>query len=252
MTIKYSIASSIVKKHINHFSITSSKDIILSINQKRLKDFSINDNVITFNANNVFTLQEYLNNNNHNIEYTSTLALLSDIGFQILYLENNNLGIPFFNLEDIIVITYRDNDSMKNIGQPILEETNLDDESFDPVFIFLNNDKIFKINENNLIFVDTPISFQKYSFLSPELDSIDHSKLPFYVNFRSCYFSSALLIIYVLLDKHFKSNTPSITDGNIINNNLISILDPIQYTNLYYFLLRCLEFDPDKRKFIFI
>lgn len=84
----------------------------------------------------------------------------------------------------------------------------------------------------------------KEFFAAPELLKIN--RLPAKVHYKSCYYSLASLIIYLLI---YNPDNPHTFD-----TNPLSYLDkhPVKNTKLYWLLSRCLEEDPNKRSIIFI
>ena len=104
----------------------------------------------------------------------------------------------------------------------------------DNLFVFMNSNKIFEIDNDNIV-INIPLQTNK-GFLSPEL--LGKDTLPIKVNFKAAYYSLGSLIIYCLLKK---TTTKDHTE-----------LTPIIYTNLYYFLKRCLQENPKKRFLLYI
>ena len=171
--------------------------------------FSDDKTVIRFSATSVETLDQFIAQKAHQISYDNALGLFSDIGNQLETLEKHQLGIPQFNTHDIIVINAN-------------------------TFFYVNQEKIFPMNdENNLVF-ETPI--QKNKFSSPELKAI--KSLPNSIPFQSGMFSLALLTSFCLTGE----------DGS----DHAKILAPIYTTPLYYSLLRCLHKKPTKRFYLMI
>jgi len=101
-----------------------------------------------FNAESVMPLTTFINkqSNKHGTNYNIILHFIGNIGNQLTFLRNKGYSIPFFSLEDFIVID--------NI-----------------IFSFVNDDKIFKIDEETRnITLDYPITYNKNnSFIPPHI-----------------------------------------------------------------------------------
>ena len=103
------------------------------------------------------------------------------------------------------------------------------------IFFFVNTGKILPIL-NNEITLKMPISM-KQSFLTPD---VDWKHLPIKAHFNTGIYSFALLVIYA---------TTKINYQKKINDDFFN---PIYQTKLYYFLLRCLNDNPEERQFLYI
>jgi hypothetical protein len=169
---------------------------------------------------------------------------IGNIGNQLTYLKKKGYAIPFISLEDIIVID-------------------------DIIFAFINNDKVFKIedgedgedernerNERNNhnsknIVIDFPIKFnKKNSFIPPMIKKYFHSstshssdsqKLPIIIHHSWGLYSFAQLCIFIFLKK-------------IINDDIDyeDNAGPFIYTPLYWCLKRCLDKNNSKRILLYI
>ena len=94
------------------------------------------------------------------------------------------------------------------------------------------NDKIVDILDSDSVTITTPINF-KSKFMAPELKDFYKSKnkeLPFATNISCLYYSVGLLIF----------------------ESLEYNLDDLHDSQLYHFLKRCLEKNPNNRFFIFV
>ena len=230
MTILYTRGSIEIKKSQTHnkYQITNNSYILqffkisnlsYTKGKKGKKENEESDNMVDFSAESVQTLSQLLNHEK-SFDYQTILFMLHNIGKQLLHLEENNKGILFFDLEDIVVIN-------------------------DNTFVFINVDKILE-SKNRLFTLMTPIQM-KSLFLSPELKG--KLTLPLEIYNTSSYYSLSLLLIYCLYGaKFFTQNIKSNKDSL----KSFSFLNTIFSTNLYFFLIRCLEHDPYKRKFIYI
>ena len=176
-----------------------------------------------FNADSVMPLTTFINKqgNKKGTNYNVILHFIGNIGNQLTFLRNNGYSIPFFSLEDFIVID--------NI-----------------IFSFINDDKIFKIDdETKNITVDYPIQYNKnHSFIPPGLalgldDQPD--KIPIDIYYSSIYHSLAQMCVYVFLRKQIKDE-----------EDYDKVAGPFIYTSLYWCLKRCLDKDENKRILLYV
>ena len=103
------------------------------------------------------------------------------------------------------------------------------------IFFFINTVKILPILKNEII-LKIPIDIKK-SFLTPDTD---WKHLPIKTHFKTGLYSFALLVINI------------ITNTSYEKNKIDTILNPIYQTKLYYFILRCLNDNPEERLFLYI
>jgi len=103
------------------------------------------------------------------------------------------------------------------------------------IFFFINTGKILPIIKKQLT-LKVPIDIKK-SFLTPD---INWKQLPIKSHFNNGIYSFALLLIY--------TSTKTLYEKGINDE----ILNPIYQTKLYYFILRCLNNNPDERMFLYI
>jgi len=176
-----------------------------------------------FNADSVMPLTTFINkqSNKQGTNYNIILHFIGNIGNQLTFLRNKGYSIPFFSLEDFIVID--------NI-----------------IFSFVNNDKIFKIDEETKhITLDYPIPYNKNnSFIPPHIalglqDQPD--KIPIDINYSSIYYSLAQLCVYIFLRKQIKGE-----------EDYEKVSGPFIYTSLYWCLKRCLDKDENKRILLYV
>ena len=178
---------------------------------------------IKFNAESVMPLTTFINkqSNKKGTDYNVILHFIGNIGNQLTFLRNQGYSIPFFSLEDFIVI---DN----------------------TIFSFMNDDKIFKIDdETKYITLDYPIQYNKNnSFIPPHvalgLDD-EPDKIPMDIYFSSIYYSLAQLCVYIFLRKQIKDE-----------EDYDKISGPFIYTSLYWCLKRCLDKDENKRILLYV
>ena len=232
----------------NFYNIESSKLILDSINDNLThgnsniklnvipsnieKQKKINSNTkkdlyekikIEFNAESVMPLNKFLDkaNNKNGTDYNVILHFIGNIGNQITFLRNQGYSIPFFSLEDFIVIDHT-------------------------IFSFINDEKIFKIdNKTKNITIDYPIHYNKRnSFIPPHvLMGIDNEpdKIPIDIYFSTIYYSLAQICVYIFLRE-------IITD----EKDFDKVSGPFIYTPLYWCLKRCLDKDENKRILLYV
>jgi hypothetical protein len=168
-------------------------------------------------------LSKFLNKkeNKHGLHFNTMLHFIGNIGNQLTHFKNNGYSIPFFSLDDIIVID-------------------------EVIFAFINTDKIFKIDtkNNNNITIDYPISYDAFnSFIPPGIgfDNPKESKLPIDVHFSSAHYSLAQLCIFIFLKQKIKNEA----DYDEVSGSFI-------YTSFYWCLKRCLDKDENKRILLYV
>jgi hypothetical protein len=176
---------------------------------------------IYFKAHNIKTLSQLLKEKNNQLSYRHALLLFLCIGDQIRYLEKDKHSILVYNLNDIVIISS-------------------DKEQYDVIFLLLNTSHFFPIN-NEKFNINIPFP-KKNNFLSPELKKVN--SLPFSINYKSTYYSIALLIASCLNSDILKSKS--------IFEELKTELNLIQDSKLFYALLRCLDDKPENRYYLYI
>jgi len=131
----------------------------------------------TIKADSIITLKELLKKHKNKMPYELCMELLYNIGNQIQTLERFYLGIPYVDLDDIVVID---------------EKT----------FLFLNSDKLIDIKSQQLEIVQ-PI--KNSMFFSPELQEI--KKIPAEISYKSSFYSLGSLIVFCYYNKELDMNT---------------------------------------------
>jgi hypothetical protein len=209
-------------KHYKHVKPLVLSEISGKNNKKTKKDL-YEKIKMKFNADSVTPLTTFINkySNKNGVDYNVILHFIGNIGNQLTFLRNKGYSIPFFSLEDFIVI---DN----------------------TIFSFVNDDKIFKIdNETKNITLDYPVKYNKNnSFIPPHVDlGFDNQpdKIPIDIYFSSIYYSLAQLCVYIFLVKKIKNE-----------EEYDKISGPFFYTPLYWCLKRCLDKDETKRILLYI
>ena len=185
-------------------------------------------------ASSIIPLTKFLlkKENKQGVSFDVILHFIGNIGNQLTFLKNQGFSIPFFSLEDIIVID-------------------------EIVFAFVNNDKVFKIENDgvsgrrNIITIDYPIIYDAHtSFIPPNIGFRDSSsnsqrerdmKLPIQVHFSAAFYSLAQICIYVFLRKKIKDQEDYEKEAS-----------PFIYTSLYWCLKRCLDKDENRRILLYV
>jgi len=190
-------------------------------------------------ASSIIPLTKFLlkKENKQGVTFDVILHFIGNIGNQLTFLKNQGFSIPFFSLEDIIVID-------------------------EIVFAFVNNDKVFKIENDgvsgrrNIITIDYPIIYDAHtSFIPPNIGFHDSSnsssnsqrardldmKLPIKVHFSAAFYSLAQICIYVFLRKKIKDQEDYEKEAS-----------PFIYTSLYWCLKRCLDKDENRRILLYV
>lgn len=208
-----------------------SEPLIKSITKtKTLLGSTVTDNfkTLTFKATSIKTFKQYQEdlykiNGTKNMRINDVAKLTYDLSnqlkFLITYFNKSFIG---YNPDDIFVIN-------------------------DNKFICLSNEKLSDIIENNIL-ISYPFTRDDF-FLSPELENV--KKIPSFINYKSCYFSFACLLIYSLTgNKEFYFNDENISTTQKINNCIDSL--PISGSKIFWLLKRCLTEDIEKRSILFL
>ena len=207
---------------------------------------------LKFKAMRVESLKQFIekmHDNNHNnhihnknmdgLIYTLVLKLLADVGTLLQYaISEYGRAIPFFSLEDIIVI---ENEN----------ENDNDNATFD--FVFINGEKLLQISRdretktnkcnNRALRVDVPLQVNKQtSFLPLELAESELKHLPMHLTTTSWLYSLSSLCIYALLNYKFKNG----------EDDIERIGRPFLHTSLYFCLKRCMKTKPEKRILLYV
>jgi hypothetical protein len=197
---------------------------------------------IKFKATRVESLKQLIekmhDNNQKNKEmdgliYTLVLKLLADVGTLLQHaMREYGRSIPFFSLEDIIVIE-NENENATTTEEPT---------TFD--FVFINGEKLLQTSrETNALRVDVPLQVNKQtSFLPLELAESELKHLPMNVTATSWLYSLSSLCIYTLLKYKFKNG----------EDDIERIGRPFLHTSLYFCLKRCMKTKPEKRVLLYV
>jgi len=175
--------------------------------------------------------------------YTLVLKLLADVGTLLQYaMSEYGRAIPFFSLEDIIVIENENDDNASTTTTTTTAST------FD--FVFINGEKLLQISRSNsskcnnrALRVDVPLQVNKQtSFLPLELAESELKHLPMHLTTTSWLYSLSSLCIYALLNYKFKNG----------EDDIERIGRPFLHTSLYFCLKRCMKTKPEKRVLLYV
>jgi hypothetical protein len=188
-----------------------------------------NYKVLNFKAESVKSLKDY--QKEYKMKHGKSVLMVSDVAKmirsltpQLSYLiEKESKTIIGYTPEEIIVIN-------------------------DEKFAFLGNELVANIDEEEMTMISCPYETNDF-FFSPEILKI--KELPGYIHYKTSYFSLTCLFLYVLLgDDEFYKDYLSHKDPNEMLIHLIN--HPIKYSQIYWFLSRCLVEDAKKRSLILI
>ena len=210
---------------------------------KKSTNATSTSDTLKFKATRVESLKQFIekmhDKNMNGLIYTLVLKLLADVGTLLQYaLSEYGRAIPFFSLEDIIVI---ENEAASTTEEP----------TFD--FVFINGEKLLQISRdretktnkcnNRALRVDVPLQVNKQtSFLPLELSESELKHLPINVTATSWLYSLSSLCIYALLNYKFKNG----------EDDIERIGRPFLHTSLYFCLKRCMKTKPEKRVLLYV
>lgn len=191
--------------------------------QKQLKISKDMYEIIEFNADSVMPLTKFLEKaaNKNGTSYNTILHFIGNIGNQVTFLLTHGYSIPFFSLEDFIVIN-------------------------NTIFCFMNDEKFFKIDtRTNQFTIDYPIEYNiNNSFIPPHVSmgvKDKKDKIPIDLHFSTVYYSLAQICVYIFLTEHITCE-----------KDFEKVSGPFFYTPLYWCLKRCLDKDENKRILLYV
>lgn len=207
---------------------------------KKSSSTTSTSDTLKFKATRVESLKQFIEKmhekNMNGLIYTLVLKLLADVGTLLQYaMSEYGRAIPFFSLEDIIVI---ENEN----------ENYNDNATFD--FVFINGEKLLQTSRsesnkcnNHALRVDVPLQVNKQtSFLPLELAESELKHLPMHLTTTSWLYSLSSLCIYALLNYKFKNG----------EDDIERIGRPFLHTSLYFCLKRCMKTKPEKRVLLYV
>ena len=166
----------------------------------------------SFYAKNVCSLRELLSQRREKLQYFEGVKLAQCIGQQLFYLEKYAHTFSWFNLDTILVI----------------------DESS---FLCVGYEQLMQVDPFGRIWFTTPFSL-KLPHIAPEIQRL--TTLPSWVSYKAAYYSLGSLIIFCLAEDDEKSTKVQLR------------LEFIADTKLYWFLLRCIDNEPNARLLLFL
>lgn len=191
----------------------------LDIIEKSIEDTKMK---VIFKSDEIITFKELLKIKKNKLGYKQTETLFIYFKQVIDNLEKDNFSNLLINLNDLFVI---------NPIQAL------------PTYFYMNT-KYFLPIENQNIEISIPFMKNNY-FLSPELRKL--KAIPASINKKSIYYSIGVLISYSINKSFFKALKYEYDTVNIISN-----LDSIFETKLYYAVIRCLYNNPTDRFLLYI
>ena len=191
----------------------------LDIIEKSIEDTKMK---VIFKSDEIITFKELLKIKKNKLGDKQTESLFIYFKHVIDNLEKDNFSNLLINLNDLFVI---------NPIQAL------------PTYFYMNT-KYFLPIENQNIEISIPFMKNNY-FLSPELRKL--KAIPASINKKSIYYSIGVLISYSINKSFFKALKYEYDTVNIISN-----LDSIFETKLYYAVIRCLYNNPTDRFLLYI
>jgi len=179
--------------------------------------FEHETNSIFFSAEHVVPFKKYiLNKKKTQLSHGECIKLINDLSKQILYLNKLGFGFYGFDISDILTI--------------------------DNTFIFCSTQFLLPLDGNSIIFT-SPIKHPYFS--NPEL--LELTSLPYEINYKCCYYSLGLLVIFSLLNIYLLVGNEFKTFEEIDK-----IIKPLYNTKIYWFLKRCLNDNINNRKLLLV
>lgn len=194
-------------------------DKVYNTIQKMLKSchFDHETNSIFFSAENVIPFKKYiLNKKEKKLSHGECIKLIDDLSKQILYLNKLDLGFYGFDIGDILTI--------------------------DKTFIICSTQFLLPLDNNSIIFT-SPIKHPYFS--NPELFEL--TSLPAEINYKCCYYSLGLLVVFSLLNIYLLVGNELKTSDEVNK-----IIEPLYNTKIYWFLKRCLDDNINNRKLLLV
>ena len=185
----------------------------------------------TFEASNVESLKTLLKRK-EGLSYRHLKQLFTDIGKQLQGLEEDGYCNLFLELDDIVRVEM---DSFTQEGGS----------GGDIYFLYLNTSE-FSTVKDKITKITKPIS-KKYLFFSPELKKL--KSFPKDIHINSQIYSLALLVCYC---GAWSKNKQIFNKIKLEIETFREYLSNIENTKLYWALLRCLQYNPSDRIYLYI
>ena len=177
----------------------------------------------TFKADSIETLSSLLKTKKKKLSYRHGKILYINFLLQLNSLEKKGFGIINLDLNDFIVI-------------------NKDEKKYNTVIIFINSNKIHKLENNHFVF-EKPSEVSKLMscpFNSPEIENIKN--IPIKIHKNTIYYSIGKIITFCI------DGEKKVNDKESFKDALTSIIE----SKLYYGLMRCIENNPHERYYLYI
>lgn len=175
----------------------------------------LKEHTIIFTAENIKPLSYLLREGK--LTNQMAIKMTHDLSKQIAYLETNFLAFYGYELDDILVIN---ND----------------------IFLIASIKHLLNIEPDHCIYFYNPIG--KPYFSNPELNKL--TNLPAKIDYRSSYYSLGALILFSLTNIYIFSEMVEKEE------DIDTILEPIYYTKMFWFIRRCLKEKNEERILLFI
>ena len=190
-------------------------------------------------------------------DFTVSLNILKDIGLSILKINSNDFHVfvpskIYNNSISNGTSNTTSNDVSNDVSNGINNKiTDKDKQEYinEVIFIYTGSvgNGLYPIDDKDNINIEKPIEFSNNA---PEMIYFNENKtLPYNFNIRTSYYVIALFIIDLLF---VTSTEDEDKDNSLPPEKLLSLLEPLYYTKLYYFLLRCLQPNINDRYFLFV
>ena len=176
---------------------------------------------VRFRASSVKTFTRYqddlfIMNRVRQMDYETTLRLVFCLSKQLEYcISQYNKAFYLFNPANLIVFN-------------------------DDTFVYCSSEYLIDVNPDKMEIVFTCPFSKVDGFISPEILAVD--TIPAMVDIRSIYYGFGALIVYCYLNVNIGKDSEGIR----------TILNTVEGTKLYWFLLRCFESDLTKRCLLYI
>ena len=135
--------------------------------------------VFSIRAKSIQTLPQLISREKGFLSYEQSISFLSGVGNQIQALERFDIGIPFVDEEDVLVVDDRN-------------------------FFYVNDSRTIGITDGSIEITDP---YKPNRFFSPEFRKIEG--IPARISYRSAYYSLAALVTYSLTGKVINGNIKS-------------------------------------------
>ena len=186
-------------------------------------------------------------------DFTVSLNILKDIGLSILKINSNDFHVFVpSKIYNNSISNGTSNTTSNDVRNSIKNKLNDEDKREyinEVIFIYTGSvgNGLYPIDDKDNINIEKPIEFSNNA---PEMIYFNKNKtLPYNFNIRTSYYVIALFIIDLLF---VTSTEDEDKDNSLPPEKLLSLLEPLYYTKLYYFLLRCLQPNINDRYFLFV